>query len=620
MSEFLNHFHFLRPEWFWGILLCPLLWWLQGQRQRLEHDWARVIDPRLLRWLTPGQGAGGKAQRSILPMLILVLGLGALAGPAWEKKPQPVLQLEDHLVVVFDLSLSMLATDISPNRLTRARQKLQDLLNLRNEGFTALVVFSGDAHVVTPLTDDTYTIAANIPALDPYIMPVIGARPDRGVEEALRLLEQAGVSRGRIVLMTDGVETHQGERIDALLSPTPHTLHILATGTAGGGPVQLKDGQFLKDQGAVVIPKTNLAHLRRLAENNGGQMQTLALDDSDLEALDIQADRLRAQFRQQAQQAHARHSDLWQDRGYLLVALLIPLVLLARRQGALLLWLLMIAQPQPAQAFSWADLWQTRDQQGQAKLQAGDAEAAAQLFESPEHQAYAAAKAGEYASAAEKLADLDTARAHYNRGNALAHAGQYAEAIAAYETALAQAPELEDAQHNKSIVEELLKQQEEQQNNSQQNQNAEDQNEQDSQQESSDNSEHSNQNNADQQAGDSSQPKQGQQDSAQPQSGHQQSEQAPQQAEQAPSPQDPSEQPDDVDSASQQARSEQAGEDQQAEGQGIPEAHLSAEDKQSFEQWMRRVPDDPAGLLRNKFRHQATERNYEENPQGEPLW
>src|SRR5690606_33866555 len=100
------------------------------------------------------------------------------------------------------------------------------------------------------------------------MMPVIGARPDRGVEAAVRLLQQAGATQGRIVLLTDGVEPHQRERIDALLGPR-HTLHILAAGTSAGGPVRLKDGQYLKDQGAVVIPKTDLALLRDLAEAHG---------------------------------------------------------------------------------------------------------------------------------------------------------------------------------------------------------------------------------------------------------------------------------------------------------------------------------------------------------------
>lgn len=623
MTEFVENFHFLRPLWLIGLLLCPLLWRFQARGRQLEHDWARAIDPKLLAYLTPQSAHSAhtneqqKQQRHtrLLPGL-LALCLIALAGPSWEQKPQPVMQLQDQMVVIVDLSLSMLATDLAPNRLTRAKQKLQDLLSLRKEGNTALIVFSGDAHVVTPLTDDTNTISANIPALDPYLMPVIGARPDRAVTEAVKLFEQAGARQGRIILLTDGVETAQAERINDALKAGRYTLHILAVGTPGGAPVQLKDGQYLKDGGSVVIPKTNLDLLNQMASSNGGVMRALALDDSDLDALDIGAEVLKAQFNQSELEQRSERFDAWQDRGYLLLALIVPLVLLAHRQGALLVLLLVLLPNDRAAAFSWDDLWQTRDQQAQQKL-AEDPKAAAELFESIEHKAFAQARAKDFANAAENFAKADSAQGHYNRGNALAYAGKLEEAISAYDKALELAPEMQDARDNKALVEELLKQQQEQ-NQQQENQqdspsDQQDQQKQDQQQQGQQGSEQQeSQQKGEQSEADSKQkdPQQDQENATQsePQSDAAADEKEEQQAAKA---------GDAKDDPEQQTESEAT--------QGQVE-ELNSEEQQSFEQWMRRVPDDPGGLLREKFKQQAEDRRQtgeqldKNSNEGEPLW
>lgn len=640
MNELLQNFHFLRPEWLLALLLCPVLWKFQSKSHRIGHDWARAIDPKLLVFLTPqhdrpeNRRTSSKPLKPMLPW-VLALCILALAGPSWEQKPQPVMQLQDQMVVIVDLSLSMLATDLAPNRLTRAKQKLQDLLSLRKEGNTALIAFSGDAHVVTPLTDDANTISASIPALDPYLMPVIGARPDRAVAEAVKLFEQAGARQGRIILLTDGVEPAQAERINETLKAGRFALHILAVGTPGGAPVQLKDGQYLKDNGSVVIPKTNLDLLNQLASSNGGVMRALALDDSDLEALDIGAEILKAQFNQRELERRSERFDAWEDRGYLLLALIVPLVLLAHRQGALLVLLLVLLPNDRAAAFSWTDLWQTRDQQAQQKL-ADDPKAAAELFESIEHKAYAQARANDFATAAENFAKTDSAQAHYNRGNALAYAGKLEEAIAAYDKALALAPEMQDAKDNKALVEALLKQQQEQ-NQQKENQQDSQSDQQDQQNQDQKNQDQQKQDQQQQSAQDSQQ-QQGQQGSEQqesPQKGQQSEAESKQkdtqQAQEKASQADPaSDEKKEAQEEQQAAAPDDAKDDseQETEGDATPgqvEA-LNSEEQQSFEQWMRRVPDDPGGLLREKFKQQAEERRQngeqldKNSNEGEPLW
>ncbi len=171
------NFHFLRPEWFYALIPAAILFALLRYRNSHHSNWETAIEPHLLEHILDNPDS--QVSRSPFTSSCCYLADRqpiALAGPVWRKTPQPVHEREDALVVIFDLTQSMLATDVKPNRLVRAKRKLIDLLEMRDEGVTALVVFAGDAHTVSPLTDDTNTIAAMIPALDPHRAPAPGSR------------------------------------------------------------------------------------------------------------------------------------------------------------------------------------------------------------------------------------------------------------------------------------------------------------------------------------------------------------------------------------------------------------------------------------------------------------
>ena len=146
----LSQFHFLRPEWLWLLLPLVLLLGVLWRRSRAGSGWSQVISADLLPHLMEQR----LTRRQKLPLAALALGwlaaTLALAGPSWEKLPQPVQKKQDALVILLDLSLSVLARDIQPSRLERSRLKLLDLLAQRSEGVTALVAWAGDAHVVSP--------------------------------------------------------------------------------------------------------------------------------------------------------------------------------------------------------------------------------------------------------------------------------------------------------------------------------------------------------------------------------------------------------------------------------------------------------------------------------------
>ena len=568
LSQISANFHFLRPEWFYALFPALLLYLLLGYRRSHHSNWEQAIDPHLLPHLldNPDQ----KVSRSPLALLLLawMLATLALAGPVWRKTPQPVQEREDALVILFDLTRSMLATDVKPDRLVRAKRKLIDLLELRDEGVTALVVFAGDAHTVSPLTDDTRTIAAMIPALSPDIVPAPGSQLTPALEGAIQLFRNGGMASGRILIITDEIRDLVAAQKAAGRYRNTYPVSVMSVGTREGAPIPLvprrPDLGFLKDAGGnLVIPKLNTQALQDFAELAGGRYSPMTLTEEDLDYLladqPLPED---AAFRELEQEF-----DVWFEEGPWLLLLLLPLASLAFRRGWLWSLALLVALPvHQTRASLWDDLWQTRDQQGMRALESGDARLAADLFENRAWKATAHYRGENFDDAARQFGDIDTSSGKYNLGNAFARQGLFNEAIEAYQQALALDPDNEDAEFNRALIEKLLQEQQQQQ---QQNQNPEDSEQQQDQE----------QNQQEQESRD--------QQDRQEQNQASQEQQQPEQQEQQ-----------------QQEQQAQQPEPQQSEQASAQESRLDEEEQQALQQWLRRVPDDPGGLLRNKFRQQ----------------
>lgn len=667
MMGSLGDFHFLRPHWFFALVPLALLCLWLAKRRNDNSGWQQAIDASLLPHLI--SVAVTRKQKSAWPLVSCawIVSVIALAGPSWQKLPQPVMQQQDALVVVLDLTLSMYATDKSPSRIVHAQHKLTDLLQHRKEGLTALVAFSGDAHTVTPLTDDTATIAAMVSALAPDLMPVFGSNTTSGISRAIELLQHAGIRKGRILLMTDEVLPQDAQQIEALLRGQDISLLIMGIGTTDGAPIAKPQGGFLKrDDGSIIIAKLNADDLAELAANCNGRYIESRIDDSDI-------DYLLGGWQLDDDTRKTEHEfDLWADEGHYLVWLLLPAALLAFRRGALAVVVLMLYLPQPSQALEWQDLWQRPDQQGAAALQQNHFDDAASKFNDPAWRAAAQYRAGKFDAAAETLKELDNATANYNRGNALAQAGKLEDALAAYDRALQQDPNNEDAKINRQLAKDALEQQKKQQ---QQNQDGRkndgdksgDQ-QQDGQQGQQDSQQKGNQQNAQQDAQSSQGGEQSQQDqqskeqqaqnanqqNSGQQNGQQQSQDQQQQASndagndkdnqqqdaksQSSSPQSEEQakehnekqqmaaqqsKPDEGDkqkdqqlqqAIAQQQQQRNNDKDNDSDKRDAPSATTQAriadmptpqtEQQQALEQWLRRVPDDPGGLMRNKFNYQ----------------
>ena len=595
--------HFLRPYW---LVLLPAGIWLIWQLLRGRGEgggWRGVVDAALRPHVLVNPAV---LRESRWPLVVAVLawalGVIGLAGPAWERLPVPAFRSEEALVVALDLSRSMDATDVEPSRLARARLKLLDLLGRRAAGQTALVVFSSHAFTVTPLTTDTRTIAALVTAVTTQIMPSQGSSVSAGLGKAEALLQQTGLTQGDVLLITDADVTGDDVDLAGDLRDKGFRVSVLAVGTEQGAPIAREEGGFLTDDnGNVVVPQLDPRGLQRLAAAGGGRFARLAPDDRDLDALFPTSLAAGTALDQGGGESH--QADVWRDRGLLLAVALLPLLALGFRRGWICAWLVFLALPvlvalptARAEAFEWSDLWQRADQRGYEAMQANDAARAAALFKDPAWRGAAEYRADDFPASAATLDRLDTPDGNYNRGNALAKSGKVEDAIGAYERALELDADHGDARYNRDLLRDFLdKQQKEQQqqqgDNGEQNQKQQGDQQSDSKGDKSDDS--------------SSDPsKQGDESQQDRQANGDRSDKG----DDSQSPEDESAEQEQKTANDQQNAQQQADAPQDVE-------HWASE--QAAEQWLRRIPQDPGGLLRRKFLYQYQRLGVDQD--GKPL-
>ncbi|NKB38225.1 MAG: VWA domain-containing protein [Gammaproteobacteria bacterium] len=609
-------FHFLRPLWLLLLPVLLILLWLMIKRRLGSRSWEAICDENLLPYMLIDGREGSRRWPVFLLGVAGFLTIIALAGPVWEKLPQPVFNNETALVIALDLSRSMDANDISPSRLGRARFKVADILNQHDEGQAALLVYAGDAFTVTPLTDDMATIASQLSALTSDIMPGQGNRTDRALEKAEELLKGAGHSQGNILLICDDIDLEESENSIRDLASQGYRVSILGIGTVQGAPVVMPDGSFLKDKkGEIVIPTLNEVALRQAAQFGNGFYKRMSQDDGDIEYL---LSRVAGDQSGIEQAASEFETDTWKEQGPWLLLLIIPIAALSFRKGYLLaLTILVLPFPEQANAFEWDDLWLRSDQKALRALQNGDAGAAAKLFKNPAWKGAAQYEAGDFQSSLESLQDVDDIEAIYNRGNAEARLGQYQQAISSYDEVLERNPEHEDAKFNKELIEKELEnqqQQGQQGDNEQQEkeQQQQDQQQQDQQQDGEQGEEQK------QEQSEESDSESDQQKDARNQNSQQDSDEK---KEFDNAPQNDTDK--EVEEEKNQNKPEKEREGEESEQEQAKLAQTSDqeanEEQQATEQWLRRIPDDPAGLLRRKFLYQY-QKSQNRNNEEEKAW
>lgn len=452
MSSWFEQFHFIRPVW---LLAIPVIIFIVRWRIGIVRSagWSgHIAKDKLTHLAIDATETDRKRHWLVLPPMLLACI--AMAGPSWQLLPGDVASNRQAMVILFDLSPSMAAQDIKPSRLQRASLKLIDLLRTRVDGETALIAYAGDAHRVSPLTDDPAIIESLVDVLHPEIMPVSGSEPELAIDLAMSLFSGAELSQGDIVLITDGVHPDAVATIKQSIG-RGFRLSVLGVGSTEGAPIPAGKVGFLRDaREQLIIASLDEALLRELALHFGGRYIRITPDSADVEYLSaLSALPFSAEIKRDQQSFDTAH-----DGGYWLILLLLPLAAYVFRRH--MIWALfpLLVFPPESRAWSWNDLWYSGDQQGTTALQNGENELAAELFESRQWSAVARYRNGEFTQAAELFAKGSHADDFYNAANAHALAGNLEDALAHYDQALNLNPSHQDALYNREFLLAIVRQ------------------------------------------------------------------------------------------------------------------------------------------------------------------
>jgi Ca-activated chloride channel homolog len=462
-----SQFHFVQGAWLWGLLAIPivlLFYALFYEATTPSRLLERFADRQLLPHLIKHQGIPVRGIRKSLLVWALawLCGIVAMAGPCWNYTDQQAFKVPRNFVIVLDLSQTMNAEDVRPSRVARAREEIQDLLDISRGTDIGLIAYAAVPHMVTPLTDDVATIKNLLPALDTSLVTLQGDRLRPALEMAARMLKAEPGGSNSILVISDG-EFEESDFTALAHAAGDTTIYTMGIGTLAGGLVPDQSGGWLQDaMGKATISRMQENRLQQLATAGHGFYVTADYSDSDTRAIlgGINAARGSAQF-------VPKSVRVWEDRFYVPALALVLLLLPLFKRGfvfaviALLAWTLFPGSY--AQAATVADLFLNRDQQADAAYDRGDYKGAMAKFDTDYRRGVVAYRAGAYdkaaalfQAAASKNNDLN---ALYNLGNAQLMQFRPEDAIASYEAVLRRRPGDASAQHNLAIAREMLAQQ-----------------------------------------------------------------------------------------------------------------------------------------------------------------
>lgn len=632
MNELMQQFHFLRPLWLLAIIPLSLLIYLVIRAKRRQGQWHQLLPNHLAKLLIEDADTTRKKHSGIIMVLCAIIVSIALAGPTWQRIEQPLFKVKQAQVIITDMSLSLYATDLAPNRLTRAKFKIKDLISRLSEGETGLIAYAGDAFVISPMTQDIANLNNLLPALNPNIMPVYGSEPSLAIEQALELLAQTNHTQGQIYLITDGLEPGDARAITQQLKNTQYQLNILGVGTAKGAPIKLPNGQLLKDDnGNIVIPKLQVSILRNLSDTLDGRYSNLTHDQSDIDYLtqtrspdEIDEDVQDKQF-----------GDEWHEMGPYLVLLLLPFAALVFRRGvltALTVSLLVstihstpiYATTMPPKVTDkeqqtisssanswWKNLWKTPNQQGYEAYQQQKFDQASTNFENADWLGAAHYKQGNFEQALAAFDKSTQPSGLFNQANSLAQMQNYDEAIKRLESLITQQPDFPNAKENLEIIKQLAKQQKQQQQ--QKGQSGDDDKSQQQEKSSQDNDSQQNKN----------QPQDSEQKNNDAKNGEQNQQQTDEEQSDSTNKQQDNQQQSEQEAQEQQNNQQKTLSDEEQKAQDAAkkaaeqkqkmfnEDNLTPEQLQRLNQLVKKIPDDPSLLLKNKMAVEAQKRQHQ---------
>jgi len=455
IQEWFTGFHFLRPEWLWGIVGVCVLGLMLFIHVKHQESWKKSVSENLLPYLMI-RGKGISLVPKIFILMVLLLAVLAIAGPSWKKNTGSDRENNANVVIVLDASLSMLAGDIPPNRFERAKQKTSDLLDEVRQLNVAVVAFAGSAHLVIPFTSDIKAVKYMVNSLLPALMPLKGSNLPAALHLADSLLNPLNTP-ANIVVLTDDIP-EEADGVSAMMQSKECLIQYLLLATPAGAAIPCGHGRFVKDKrGETVIPRLNVSLLQR---NN---VSSVTLDQQDVVRINSAIRESAAAFNLTEQK-----SSECQDVGYWVLIPVAFLFLLWFRRGWMVQWCLigtltlgldsceLRMEPLP-EDFTFADLWLTRDQQGQRLLDKGRLDEALKVFENPMQKAMILYKQQDYAGAAAVYSLIPSPEGYFNLGVVQAELHNWEASRDAFSRALEAQPGFTEAQDNLDFVNRILK-------------------------------------------------------------------------------------------------------------------------------------------------------------------
>lgn len=455
IKEFTNidweQFHFLRPVYLWVLIPVGIILILNLITNRNHIRWQHVIAPHLRKFVIQKGSEGLKKWMQTITLLTLAIAVLGMAGPTWKEIEIPGKTLETPVVVALDLSQSMMATDIQPNRLERAKFKLSDFIDANPKARIALLGYAGSAHTIVPLTNDYKIIKSHMSTLSPNVMPFQGSN----LQAALNLTDtivNITNAPSSLILFFDDFNENTFNALQSYATSRSIKIEILPFNTITGADIPNYYGKgFLKEQGKNIRSSLNSNILDKLDAIENIHVHSLTLDNSDMEALAKKiADNI--EFKEQDEEKE----DDWEDHGLVLIIPYLFIVLISFRKGWILYSVVfMLTFSSCSTNSSFKDLWNTKDYQGQKLLDKKEYSLAGDTFEDPLQKGVAYYKAENYDAAIAAFGKDTTAMGAYNLGVSYFAKGDYAAAEMAFGNAVELDPEMNNAKSNLQISQHL---------------------------------------------------------------------------------------------------------------------------------------------------------------------
>lgn len=430
--------------------------------------------------LDQGRDVGGY-WRAALRALALVFFAVALLGPSYGYREELVAEISRPVILAVDMSKSVRAMDVAPDRLTRIREVVANLMASFPAYKYALILFAGDARYRVPFTYDHGFVQFVLNETKPEDVAPQGTDLKAPLELAIRIADTQQLKDATLILVTDGEHTGQGDPAGLIPFLRDRGIRVLAVGVgdAGGAPIPLPDGGYIKDkQGEVVFSKPDLDLLQRVATGTGGLAHNITGGEFNLNPLAPLLAQIEAARGKESQRRTPIDRAEWPlGLGCLLFALsLLPLRVFAWRQSKAAVAALVLAlaacsadhkarqaleQDRPDEAAAWY---------ANRAAETGEAAALANLGASLFAQENFATAATAFALAATREGDQRRRGDDlFNAGNAYFKAGDLQKAVELYEAALKERDD-EDTAFNLELAKRLLQQLQQQQQQQKQNQ------------------------------------------------------------------------------------------------------------------------------------------------------